>query len=307
MPSIAARGGRCTTITTLDRLAAQIDISNQTLMQAEAAYRQARALVRQDASGLYPTVTGGAGYTQSGSGCRFEPRYPGHRGQRELGQRRPVQRRAEVQLGDRPVGPHPPPDRERFGGGPGQRRRPRQCAAVGAGQHGDQLLLHAHLRAAHAGLPGVGGGLHALGRDRAEPARCRHREPRRPRPGADPARADARPAGRREHHPRHLRACRGRAGRQGAVRAQRRARAGAAGGADRRARHPLDAARAAARHRLGRAPDGGGQRPDRRGRRRLLSQHLARQHGHPGRQQPECAAHPQQRGVVGRPDSWRRR
>ncbi len=53
---------------TLDRLAAQIDISNQTLMQAEAAYRQARALVRQDASGHYPTVTGGAGYTQSGSG-----------------------------------------------------------------------------------------------------------------------------------------------------------------------------------------------------------------------------------------------
>ncbi|HKH67390.1 MAG TPA: TolC family protein, partial [Reyranella sp.] len=53
---------------TLDRLAAQIDISNQTLIQAEAAYRQARALVRQDASGLYPTVTGGAGYTQSGSG-----------------------------------------------------------------------------------------------------------------------------------------------------------------------------------------------------------------------------------------------
>ncbi len=53
---------------TLDRLAAQIDISNQTLIQAEAAYRQARALVRQDASGLYPTVTGAAGYTQSGSG-----------------------------------------------------------------------------------------------------------------------------------------------------------------------------------------------------------------------------------------------
>jgi NodT family efflux transporter outer membrane factor (OMF) lipoprotein len=53
---------------TLDRLAAQIDISNQTLMQAEAAYRAARALVRQDASGLYPTVTGSGGYTQSGSG-----------------------------------------------------------------------------------------------------------------------------------------------------------------------------------------------------------------------------------------------
>ena len=50
---------------------------------------------------------------------RLEPRYPGHRGQCELGQRRPVQRRPGVQLGDRPVGPHPPPDRERFGGGPG--------------------------------------------------------------------------------------------------------------------------------------------------------------------------------------------
>jgi NodT family efflux transporter outer membrane factor (OMF) lipoprotein len=53
---------------TLDRLAAQIDISNQTLIQAEAAYRQARALVRQDASGLYPTVSGSGGYQQSGSG-----------------------------------------------------------------------------------------------------------------------------------------------------------------------------------------------------------------------------------------------
>jgi NodT family efflux transporter outer membrane factor (OMF) lipoprotein len=52
----------------LDGVAAQVDISNQTLMQAEAAYRQARALVRQDASGLYPTVSGNAGYTQSGSG-----------------------------------------------------------------------------------------------------------------------------------------------------------------------------------------------------------------------------------------------
>ena len=46
----------------------------------------------------------------------------------------------------------------------------------------------------------------------------------------------------------------------------------AAGRADRRRRHALDAARAAARHRRGRAPDGGGQRPDRRRRGRLLSQ-----------------------------------
>jgi NodT family efflux transporter outer membrane factor (OMF) lipoprotein len=52
----------------LDQVTAQIDISNQTLIQAEAAYRQARALVRQDASGLYPTVLGNANFTQSGSG-----------------------------------------------------------------------------------------------------------------------------------------------------------------------------------------------------------------------------------------------
>jgi NodT family efflux transporter outer membrane factor (OMF) lipoprotein len=52
----------------LDQVAAQVDISNQTLMQAEAAYRQARALVRQDVSGLYPTVSGNAQFTQSGRG-----------------------------------------------------------------------------------------------------------------------------------------------------------------------------------------------------------------------------------------------
>ena len=51
----------------LDQTAAQIDISNQTLKQAEAAYRQARALVRQDVSGLYPTVSGNADFTQSKS------------------------------------------------------------------------------------------------------------------------------------------------------------------------------------------------------------------------------------------------
>lgn len=53
---------------TLDRVTAQIDISNQTLRQAEAAYRQARALVRQDVSGLYPTISANAAFTQSGSG-----------------------------------------------------------------------------------------------------------------------------------------------------------------------------------------------------------------------------------------------
>src|SRR5262249_44115264 len=45
----------------LDQLMAQVDVSNQTLKQNEAAYRQAVALIRQSQSGLYPTI----GYTGS--------------------------------------------------------------------------------------------------------------------------------------------------------------------------------------------------------------------------------------------------
>ncbi|WP_305805194.1 efflux transporter outer membrane subunit [Stenotrophomonas sp. YIM B06876] len=40
----------------LDRLAAQIHVSNQTLAASEAAYRQARALVREQRAGYFPTI-----------------------------------------------------------------------------------------------------------------------------------------------------------------------------------------------------------------------------------------------------------
>ncbi|MFI5001778.1 MAG: efflux transporter outer membrane subunit [Reyranellales bacterium] len=55
---------------TLDGLAAQIDISNQNLKVSEAAYRQARALIRQSQSALYPTVgyTGAAQQVSTGTG-----------------------------------------------------------------------------------------------------------------------------------------------------------------------------------------------------------------------------------------------
>ena len=46
---------------TLDKLMAQVDVSNQTLKDNEAAYRQAVALIRQTQSQLYPTF----GYTGS--------------------------------------------------------------------------------------------------------------------------------------------------------------------------------------------------------------------------------------------------
>jgi NodT family efflux transporter outer membrane factor (OMF) lipoprotein len=42
---------------TLDALERQIDISNQNLKQAEAAFRQARAVVREQQSGFFPSLT----------------------------------------------------------------------------------------------------------------------------------------------------------------------------------------------------------------------------------------------------------
>ncbi|HEY1722012.1 MAG TPA: efflux transporter outer membrane subunit [Magnetospirillaceae bacterium] len=49
----------------LDGLEKQIDISNQNLKQAEAAYRQAAAIVDEARAGYYPTITAGGGATRS--------------------------------------------------------------------------------------------------------------------------------------------------------------------------------------------------------------------------------------------------
>jgi NodT family efflux transporter outer membrane factor (OMF) lipoprotein len=49
----------------LNALAEQVSISNQSLVVAEATYRQARALVRQARAAYFPTVTAGVGYTRS--------------------------------------------------------------------------------------------------------------------------------------------------------------------------------------------------------------------------------------------------
>jgi NodT family efflux transporter outer membrane factor (OMF) lipoprotein len=48
----------------LNALEAQVDISNQNLVVAEATYRQARALVREARASYFPTVTLGIGYTR---------------------------------------------------------------------------------------------------------------------------------------------------------------------------------------------------------------------------------------------------
>ena len=56
MRSIAAPGGRCSAIPVLDGLERQIDISNQNLKAAEAAFRQAEAIVAQARAGFFPTA-----------------------------------------------------------------------------------------------------------------------------------------------------------------------------------------------------------------------------------------------------------
>jgi NodT family efflux transporter outer membrane factor (OMF) lipoprotein len=55
---------------TLDQLTAQVDVSNQTLKENEAAYRQAVALIRQSQSALYPTLGYTASIQQTGAGTR---------------------------------------------------------------------------------------------------------------------------------------------------------------------------------------------------------------------------------------------
>ena len=56
----------------LNQLEAQIDISNQTIKQSEAAYRQARALVDEARSGLFPSASGTASVTRNETGGHNE-------------------------------------------------------------------------------------------------------------------------------------------------------------------------------------------------------------------------------------------
>ena len=51
----------------LDQLASRVDVSNQNVAQAVASYAQARALVREQRAGLFPTVSLDGGASRSGS------------------------------------------------------------------------------------------------------------------------------------------------------------------------------------------------------------------------------------------------
>ena len=54
--------------TQLNALVEQINISNQNVRFAEAQFRQARALVQQARAALFPSLTGSAAATRSGTG-----------------------------------------------------------------------------------------------------------------------------------------------------------------------------------------------------------------------------------------------
>ena len=216
---------------TLDGLAAQIDISNQTLKQAEAAYRQAQALVRLDVSGLYPTVSGNCSFQQSGSGGGSRSRTT---------QSGFVSASSSSSLSQFSMGGSLAWQADLWGR---IRRQIESDSAAAQASAADlanaRLSAQANLAIDYFSL--------RISEQRIKlfqatvAAYTRSVEivqnqldagivtPRRPRPGADPARADPRPARRREHQPRAVRACHRRAGRQGAVGAQRRARAAADG------------------------------------------------------------------------------
>ncbi len=75
-PKDAARRGDWWSIyndPVLDGLEKQIDISNQTLKSAEAAYDQARAVVAEGVAGLFPTLSLTGSGTRSGQGATVVP------------------------------------------------------------------------------------------------------------------------------------------------------------------------------------------------------------------------------------------
>ena len=65
----------------LDRLIAQVEVSNQNIRAVEAQYRQARALAQQARSEYFPLLTGDAGVTRNrssgsaGNAINVSPRY----------------------------------------------------------------------------------------------------------------------------------------------------------------------------------------------------------------------------------------
>jgi outer membrane protein TolC len=262
----------------LNRLAARVEIDNQNVAAAVAAYRQAQAIVREARAARFPTL-----------GLNAE-RAPHRRPRPGRGQCLPGL--ARRRLGARPVGQARPRRRERARQRRGERRRSRLGQALGPGRAGDRLLLAARGRCRSRPARQDDRRLRAGSADHAEPLCRGHRAEDRRAAGADPARLDPRRSRRPARRPGALRARDRRPGGRRAGRLQpcrRRLDADRAGGAARRA---LGAAAASPRHRLGRAPGGRRQRPDRHRALGLLPEPVPRRHA---RQQPVAARRPAER------------
>ncbi len=119
----------------LDRLERQVVITNQTVKEAEASYRQALALVAEAQAGLFPTLGVSPTISRSSLNSSFQSLGGGGRQGDHA-----IQHRGQRRLGPRCLGPHPPPGGEPAGLRRSERRRPRQRAAVGAGGAGRRLF-----------------------------------------------------------------------------------------------------------------------------------------------------------------------
>ena len=111
--------------TKLDSFEPQVEISNQTVAAAEAAYRQSLAVIKEAQAGLFPTVTVSYNETRS----HFGPLAIGN----ALGTgvtRTIFTLAANGSLGSRFMGQDPPHGGKRRGRRPSLRRRSRQCQAL---------------------------------------------------------------------------------------------------------------------------------------------------------------------------------
>ena len=128
----------------LDALERQVEVSNQNLAAAEAAYRQAAALV-QEARAAVPDHR--PSLQPDAPACRPQCERNGTRHHTEHGDAR------DDRLGHRRLGPHPAHDREQRRPGTGQRGRRRERQALGASPTRNRLFQYARrrTRSAHTG------------------------------------------------------------------------------------------------------------------------------------------------------------
>ena len=171
----------------LDGLERQIDISNQNLKSAEAAFRQAEAIV---AAGPRRVLSDRDSQCLGAALARRRHHARGRQG-RLRQHLQFLQRHRVGELGPRSVGQRPPHRRKRCRERPGQRRRPGQRPARGAGPARQRLHAAAGRRRAEAAARCGGQAPYAESlRITAEPVQCRHRlgRPtwRRPAPSSKP-------------------------------------------------------------------------------------------------------------------------